>query len=266
METVVIREMLKMKLKFKKMIAATIFLAGSFSIFAQDIIFMKNGSEIQAIVREVGIEDISYKRFNYQNGPTYRLKKSEISMIKYEDGNQDIFDNKYQSNNNRQQRPENQRNYYRNDIDFNLQPWAYKYTFGRLINPYGPEKSPFLAGFLSALVPGVGQFYNGDAGAGLLFMGCNIACNLIWMNAISTDYYGNKSVDRSTFTVAFVGAIIVQVSSIVNGAQVAKRVNRTRGYYLGENTHLQIQPAIIQQQSILKGREYAYGMNFSLNF
>jgi len=258
--------MLNNRLITKNVFTIAFIFANSITFFAQDIIFMKNGSEIQAIVREVGIEDIIYKRFNNLNGPTYRVRKSEISMIRYEDGSRDFFDNVSSSSNNKQQTSESQRNFYRNDIDYNMQPSAYRYTFGKQINPYGSEKSPFLAGFLSALVPGVGQFYNGDVGAGFLFMGCNIACNLIWMNAISTDYYGNTTIDGSTFTVAFVGALIVQVCSIVNGAQVAKRVNRTRGYYFGENTHLQIQPAIIQKQNTLKGREYAYGMNFCLNF
>jgi hypothetical protein len=86
------------------------------------------------------------------------------------------------------------------------------------------------------------------------------------MSAISADYYGN-AYDETKFTIGFIGALVINISSIVNGAQVAKRVNIARGYRLGDNTYLKIQPTIIQQNNLLTtGKEYACGMNFSLNF
>ena len=57
----------------------------------QDIIILRNGNEIQAMVSEIGIDDVTYKRFDNPNGPTYTLKKSEIFMIRYANGSKDVF-------------------------------------------------------------------------------------------------------------------------------------------------------------------------------
>jgi len=59
--------------------------------FAQDIITLKNGDDIQAVVQKIGELDIEYKKFDNPNGPNYTLKKSEIFMIRYENGSKDVF-------------------------------------------------------------------------------------------------------------------------------------------------------------------------------
>lgn len=58
---------------------------------SQDIIFKKNGDEIKAKVLEVSAIEVKYKRFESQQAATYVLDKSEIFMVKYEDGSKDIF-------------------------------------------------------------------------------------------------------------------------------------------------------------------------------
>ena len=63
------------------------------SAFAQDIITLKKGEDIQAWVQEVGEVDVKYKKFENPNGPNYTLKKSEIFMIRYANGSKDVFDN-----------------------------------------------------------------------------------------------------------------------------------------------------------------------------
>ena len=63
------------------------------SVFSQDVITLKNGEDIQALVQEIGEVDVKYKKFNNPNGPNYTLKKSEIFRIKYDNGDQDVFEN-----------------------------------------------------------------------------------------------------------------------------------------------------------------------------
>lgn len=58
---------------------------------AQDIIVLKNGNEIQAKVSVVGIDAITYKKWDNLNGPDYTQPKSEIFMIKYANGTKDVF-------------------------------------------------------------------------------------------------------------------------------------------------------------------------------
>ncbi len=67
-------------------------------IQAQDIITKKDGSEIRAKVQEVKLNEIRYKIFGNDNSPIYTLSKSDIFMIKYENGDKDLFDNKATDN------------------------------------------------------------------------------------------------------------------------------------------------------------------------
>ena len=63
----------------------------SYLTFAQDIITKRDGVDIEAKVLEVSDEYVKYKKFDYQDGPTYNEKTSEILMIRYENGSKDIF-------------------------------------------------------------------------------------------------------------------------------------------------------------------------------
>ena len=61
------------------------------SSFAQDVISLKNGEDIQGLVLEIGVDDIKYKKFDNPNGPSYTLKKSDVLMIRYFNGSKDVF-------------------------------------------------------------------------------------------------------------------------------------------------------------------------------
>ena len=63
------------------------------STLAQDVITLKNGDEIQALVQEIGDVEVKYKKFENPNGPNYSLKKLEVFMIKYVNGSRDVFVN-----------------------------------------------------------------------------------------------------------------------------------------------------------------------------
>jgi hypothetical protein len=58
---------------------------------AQDLIIMRNGDEIKARVEEVGQAEIKYKKFENLTGPTYTVHKSDVFMIRYENGQRDVF-------------------------------------------------------------------------------------------------------------------------------------------------------------------------------
>jgi len=55
-----------------------------------DIIVLKNGNEIKSLVQEVGDEYVLYKKWESQTGVIY-LMKSEVSMIKYQNGYEYVF-------------------------------------------------------------------------------------------------------------------------------------------------------------------------------
>ena len=59
--------------------------------FAQDIITKKNSEDIKAKIIEVNSSEIKYKKFDNLNGPTFTISKSEILIIRYENGSKDVF-------------------------------------------------------------------------------------------------------------------------------------------------------------------------------
>ena|GEM_PF-4166248 len=80
----------------EKIIQSTFLLFASFyisvtSTFAQDVIMLKNGDEIESIVQEVGTDYVKYKKYHNQAGPVYNTAISEIFMIKYVNGSKDVF-------------------------------------------------------------------------------------------------------------------------------------------------------------------------------
>ena len=62
-----------------------------FELSAQDIIVTKDSRRIEAKVTEVNIDDVKYKVFTHQDGPTYTLLKSDIVSILYQNGNVETF-------------------------------------------------------------------------------------------------------------------------------------------------------------------------------
>ena len=58
---------------------------------AQDSLVMKSGEVIQAKVIEINTEEVKYKKFDNLTGPLYSILKSELSIIKYENGTREDF-------------------------------------------------------------------------------------------------------------------------------------------------------------------------------
>jgi hypothetical protein len=87
------------------------------NIIAQDIIYLRDGTEIEAKILEVGTSTISYKKYSNIEGPTYKIEKNKVFMILYENGDKDVFElkeqspnnNKYTSNNDTYKNKENER-------------------------------------------------------------------------------------------------------------------------------------------------------------
>jgi len=72
-------------------IILTVLIAMTITAYAQDVITKKDGTDIQAKVLEVTTTEVKYQKFDNQTGPTYVLLKTELLMIRYENGTKDIF-------------------------------------------------------------------------------------------------------------------------------------------------------------------------------
>lgn len=65
-----------------------------------DNIILKDGTEISAKVEEISESIIKYRRCDNLSGPLYSISKSKVFMIKYSNGNKDIFDKEENQNEN----------------------------------------------------------------------------------------------------------------------------------------------------------------------
>jgi hypothetical protein len=78
------------KIITKSILIFTFYLSSNVA-FSQDVITKKTSEDIQAKVIEVNTTEIKYKKFDNQTGPTFIILKTDVLMIRYENGSKDIF-------------------------------------------------------------------------------------------------------------------------------------------------------------------------------
>ncbi len=74
-----------------KKLFLVIMIFASIGNYAQDYIILTNGDEIKWILLEINANNVKYKKYSNQSGPTYTIEKSKIFMIKYASGDKDVF-------------------------------------------------------------------------------------------------------------------------------------------------------------------------------
>lgn len=74
----------------KKFLWVFVLFCCGFIVYAQDIITLKTGEEIEAVVQEINVDSVKYKKPDTE-GPVYTILKSEIFMIKYAGGEKETF-------------------------------------------------------------------------------------------------------------------------------------------------------------------------------
>jgi hypothetical protein len=60
-------------------------------------IITRNGDIIEAKIIEIGVTEIKYKKCGNIEGPSYSMLKSDVFMIKYKNGDKDVFNEKKSS-------------------------------------------------------------------------------------------------------------------------------------------------------------------------
>ena len=68
-----------------------LFVCSSNIIKAQDTLSMRSGENILVKVIEVGTTEVKYKKQDNLNGPLFSILKSDLLMIKYENGTKEDF-------------------------------------------------------------------------------------------------------------------------------------------------------------------------------
>ena len=147
------------------------------------------------------------------------------------------------------------------------------------------KKSPWLSGFLSFCIPGLGQFYNGEfrKGWGDLATSLGGVCGMyagaymISWGAVNTDQWGNPDgalvTSGAIVMLAGMGVVLVNgIHSIVDAAKGSKRYNVDNGfvmYQLNDRCAFGMQPSLTYERpEYMQGckPELAAGMKFKLTF
>ena len=163
--------------------------AAAITASAQDIITTRRGEEIQAKVLEVSPSKVTYKRASNPDGPTYSIYASDILIIRYENGDKDIFDDSL-------------------SYGYTASPYqpiasdGLRYRdYRKLYNPrmyirqYSDPYSPAWSGIASAVIPGFGQAICEEWGRGTCFFLGSIALEVLAVTTSEGNYYGYDYLD-----------------------------------------------------------------------
>lgn len=173
------------------------------SVFAQnksyrDVVYLKNGSVVKGTITEqipnqsLKMETSDGSIFVYQMSEVDKITKEEITS----------------SNNNK--------NFNKNGIRTTARSY----------------RSPSGAGWLSFLIPGVGQFYNGQVGKGAGFLAAYLTSASLMYYGIDLSYSAYEGDNEWEMLTLFgsVSVIICWVWSMVDANHSAKEINETYGF------------------------------------
>lgn len=210
----------------------------------QDVVYLKNGSVVRGTIIEQ-VPGVSLK-LQTNDGNIFVYKIEDVEKMTKEQSRAAA----------RQQ----------------VSTYAYSNGVGSINSTAMSERSPFVAGLLSWILPGAGQFYNGQSSKGWGDLGLHIGSYAI-MGIGSTLLVEGEEEAGSIFLVAGSVTLFVNgICSIVDAAKSAKRINVEKGfvmYSLSDNCAFGIQPAVTYEkpQYMLGTKaELAAGMNFKLTF
>ena len=153
------------------LIIVAVIIGSCLSVSAQDIITKKDGSDIQAKILEVTTSEVKYKKYSNLDGPVFTMPKSEILIVRYENGENEVFN-------------DNQKTVALN-TDNNVAPGMryrdYKdfYNTRNYVRQPGDPYTPFWIGFGDFFIPGLGNAITGEWGRAAGFFLSNLGLGLL---------------------------------------------------------------------------------------
>ena len=204
------------------------------SLSAQDLITKKDGTDIKAKILEVNKSELKYKLWSNLDGPTYLIDISEILLVRYENGTNEVFNS--QNTSSPKSSPATRsaisdsfhRDYFAKDISRinpkmkfqSLKSYYDADDFTYLGNPaYSPSRA-----WMNLAFPGLAQFTMGENDLGALYLGLGtigtIMMGIPIRDYLACGYFTN--VGRAWFVVGSVLCSSIEVISILNAVKVAK--------------------------------------------
>ncbi len=237
------------------------------SVQAQDLITMKNGDDVEAKIIEVSPKEVKYKKFSNLDGPTFTVNKSDILIIRYENGEKDIFDEV------------NSRSGALGDVYEGMRYRDYKnlYDTHYYIHEAGDAYSPGWAGVASFFIPGLGQGVAGEWGRGLGIFAADLGLSALFYGSVATlSTYENETTGEieggggaSLLAVgAIIGKVVLDIWSICDAVHVAKVKNMYQQDIRSQRAAFDVKvvPYLASTQTSVSGYQPTAGLSLKVNF
>ena len=188
---------------------------------AQDVITTRDGKDIKAKVLEISSTEIKYLDFENMEGPTYILDRSEVRIIRYQNGKNEVFaDDTMPQKETCEPTPKamvTEGMEYKN--------YSPLYDHRNYTRQPGDTYNPSLAGAMSFLIPGLGQCICDEWGHGLAFFGADLIVSLMTVNAVAQASQ-RPNTSRVVYAVAMSAlSLTTDILNIVDAVRVAKIKN-----------------------------------------
>jgi len=204
----------------KKLLLVFAFMIGcGITVFAQDLITKKDGTDIQAKILEVTSTEVKYKKYNNLEGPTFSLLKSDILIVRYENGENEVFNTSQKASALNTS----------NDVFPGMRYRDYKdfYNTRNYVKQPGDPYTPFWIGFGDFLIPGLGNAITGEWGRAAGFFFSNLGLGVLGLTQINivTTSYESYYEYTELYWVIMAARIGLHVWSICDAVHVAKAKN-----------------------------------------
>ena len=205
---------------------------------AQDTITKTDGSEIKAKVLAVNPDNLKYKLWENPDGPTYTILKSEVLLVKYENGYNEVFlpaKSETSASSSSTEKDDYPLALNATNPETVVEGMKYKqlakiYDYKSYIPRNDDRYSVAWGGWASFFLPGLGQMICGEPSRGvgfltssILFEASTIVSTCMLIKEIQN---GGEITPWAIFTGFMYGACLwTDISAIVDGVRVAKVKN-----------------------------------------
>ena len=224
----------------KLLIVCILLLPIAGTLKAQDIIVTKEGKDIQAKVLEITETEIKYLDFENQEGPTYVLNKTNVLLIRYENGKNEVFS----VDSTPTGEPYKPQPYVSEGMRY--RDYKKLYNYRNYTKQFGDPYNPTLSGVASWFIPGLGQGICDEWGRGAAIFGGYILGSMAWaVSIVGTSHVGpngSNSLDPDPTTILLSTTLLAayNVWNIVDAVHVAKIKNMYYQDIRGRQTSLQM--------------------------
>ncbi|MGN1221345.1 MAG: hypothetical protein ACI4TU_10460, partial [Candidatus Cryptobacteroides sp.] len=192
---------------------------------AQDVITKKNGEDIKAKVLEIDNSNVKYKLFDEPNGVTYTMPKSQILMIRYESGRNEVFNTASAPNYGYGVTNREPADGIR--VGMKYKELKHIYHYQDWYSGLGDNHNPALMGVCSWLIPGLGQMISGEVGRGFGWLGGAVGCSVLMGIGAGVNagaYYDEGAVIAGSVLLlaGSLALLTVDICAIVDACRVAK--------------------------------------------